>query len=181
METSSLIFVTGGVRSGKSSFAEKLAIERAKEIGGKLHYVATSETVDEEMKRRIARHQKERAEGEFPWKTWEQPSDIGKLAAYFQKGDVLLLDCLTTLINNELYLTNDTEEEIFHRVETGIAALKERCSMLIIVSNEVLFDPAGENKLVLTYWKLIGRLHQKIVKMADEAYLVECGIPIRKK
>lgn len=182
MATSPFIFITGGVRSGKSTFAEQLAISFAKEKGGHLHYIATSETVDDEMKERIKRHQEERKRSSLLWRTWEQPVQIEKIAPFFGKGDILLLDCLTTLVNNEMYLFDREIEEIFHRVKKGIFSFIEQGSTLIVVSNEVGFEPIDHHhELVLNYCSLIGKLHRAFVEKANRAYLVESGIPILMK
>lgn len=186
MEASSLIFITGGVRSGKSSYAEKTAIKRALKVEGTLNYIATGVRSDHEMEERIARHQKEREESPYAWKTWEKSTDIGSLAPFFHEKDVLLLDCLTTLLNNEFFsLHGDLDEafleEVFHRILSGIKAIKSSCNQLIIVSNEVLFEPFSHNEMVLNYYRMIGKLHQRLVELANQAYLVEAGVPILMK
>jgi adenosylcobinamide kinase/adenosylcobinamide-phosphate guanylyltransferase len=186
METASLIFISGGVRSGKSSFAEKKALERAANVKGFLHYLATGVPSDVEMIKRIERHQKERDESSFSWRTWEQSTNIGILAPFFKERDVVLLDCMTTLLSNEMYSqTSDLDEallkQIFQRLINGIKDIQKNCNQLIVVSNEVLYEPYSDNRLVLTYYRMIGHLHQEVVKIADEAYLVEAGIPILMK
>src|SRR5690554_6184956 len=103
MEGSSLIFITGGVRSGKSSFAERFATETAAKTKGRLNYIATGVPFDEEMEKRIDKHRQDRSKGPIPWITREQPVNIGELASLFNNQDVILLDCVTTLVNNELF------------------------------------------------------------------------------
>lgn len=181
-----MIFITGGVRSGKSTFAEQMAPQRAKELGGRLHYLATGAPSDEEMSKRIMRHQQKRSESEFMWRTWEQPRHIERLASSFSKKDVVLLDCVTTLLNNELFFLNQEWEEeflreVFERLLDGIGVLQANCAELVLVSNEVLNEPLGTNELVLKYSFMLGNLHQELVKRADRAYLVESGIPILVK
>src|SRR5947207_15991618 len=99
----SLIFISGGVRSGKSSLAEKLAIKIASEEGGRLHYIATGVTFDKEMKERIKKHQQDRKTAKYQWIITEQSTNIGAIADRFNSRDILLLDCVTTLLNNELF------------------------------------------------------------------------------
>lgn len=186
METASLILISGGVRSGKSSFAEKKALERAAHVKGSLHYLATGVPSDVEMEKRIERHQKERDESLFLWKTWEQSTNIGALAPFFKEQDVILLDCLTTLLNNELFLQESNLNEvllkqIFHRILKGIKDIQKKCNQLIVVSNEVLYEPYSDNELVFTYYWMIGHLHQEVVKIANQAYLVEAGVPVLMK
>ncbi|WP_141433263.1 bifunctional adenosylcobinamide kinase/adenosylcobinamide-phosphate guanylyltransferase [Bacillus sp. 03113] len=182
----SLTFITGGVRSGKSSFAERTAIQLAESMSGSLHYVATGRVTDQEMAGRILRHQEERQAGRYSWQTWEQPKEIGRLASFFQKKDVLLLDCLTTLLSNELFngagdWENESyQEKVKDHIMNGVIALAKNCKELIIVSNELLFEPMDQ-KLVLLYAKLLAQLHIQIVKIAKRVYLVEAGIPLLMK
>lgn len=185
METQALIFITGGVRSGKSTFAEQLAIQMAMDTGGTLHYIATGVPSDSEMRKRIEKHQRERAESPIKWKTWEQSQHIDVLGAEFHHSDILLLDCLTTLLNNELFSSEDTGDEfqdnVMNRILTGVEQLRKNASVLILVSNEVLHDCIRDSELVLDYSRLIGKMHQQIVRKADQAYLIESGIPVLMK
>ncbi|WLD91662.1 bifunctional adenosylcobinamide kinase/adenosylcobinamide-phosphate guanylyltransferase [Alkalihalobacillus sp. AL-G] len=182
METTrSLIFITGGVRSGKSSFAEKLAIQLATGSSRSLHYIATGERSDSEMEKRIQKHRQQRKESESQWTTWEQPRNIGTLATHFSDDDILLLDCLTTLLNNELFSTGADQQSSMNAILQGIEALSRCCHTLIIVSNEVLNEPIQDNQLVFTYKKVLGHLHQMIVQRALRAYLVESGVEIEMK
>ncbi|MFY4773590.1 bifunctional adenosylcobinamide kinase/adenosylcobinamide-phosphate guanylyltransferase [Metabacillus sp. RGM 3146] len=176
-----LIFITGGVRSGKSTFAEMLAGSTG---NGVLNYVATSLETDLEMKRRIKRHQQMRQVQDRNWITYEQPYDTEKVSCCFSKKDTVLLDCLTILLSNELFRENieRSNKEVMKHILHGLSSIKKACGTLIIVSNEV-FHEAQDSKgtLVNTYVSLLGKLHQELVKIADEAYLVENGVPIRKK
>ncbi|MGG0717855.1 bifunctional adenosylcobinamide kinase/adenosylcobinamide-phosphate guanylyltransferase [Robertmurraya massiliosenegalensis] len=177
-----MIFITGGVRSGKSTFAEKLAKERTRELEGNLHYLATGVASDKEMEQRIKRHQQERQESEFPWTTWEQSTGIEAIATSFSKKDIVLLDCVTTLLNNELFSQDKWDPQILEKLLRGIDVVQANCAELILVSNEVLWEGiSDENELVLKYSKVIGNLHQELVARSRIAYLVEAGIPIAMK
>ncbi|MFT8320222.1 MAG: bifunctional adenosylcobinamide kinase/adenosylcobinamide-phosphate guanylyltransferase [Bacillus sp. (in: firmicutes)] len=185
-QQSTFIFITGGVRSGKTSFAERLAMEYAEKDNLQLHYLATGVVTDDEMKERVERHQKIRAVQKRQWKTWEQPSDLQELLSSFHKQDVLLVDCLTTLVSNELFQGEQQEwneqmlKELQGKIEAAVLSLSKSCSIFLIVSNEVTYE-ALQTPLLITYSRLLGRLHQTFVHIADEAYLVDSGIPIRKK
>jgi adenosylcobinamide kinase/adenosylcobinamide-phosphate guanylyltransferase len=184
MEKSNTIFITGGVRSGKSSFAEKLAMEQADFIKGRLNYLACGRALDHEMALRIQHHKERRKSSNRPWKTWERPVDIEGISSVFQKGDVVLLDCLTTLLNNELFQDESSweqaafQQKVVDSIIRGIEAIQQQCSVFIIVSNEVLNEELHKGKVVYTYAKLLGHLHQSIVKQASAAYLMESGIPL---
>lgn len=185
-EAPSLIFITGGVRSGKSSFAERKALEIAVETGGTPIYFATGVASDTEMKERISKHQLDREAGKYKWKTVEQSIDIGKRAKKMTKQDIVLLDCVTTLLNNELFSTEELWdwnflEVVKERILNGITAIKIQVKTLIVVSNEVVYESLSENELVMKYGRLLGYIHRQLVKAADEAYLVEAGIPILMK
>ena len=186
-----LIFITGGVRSGKSSYAEQTATHLLT-AGVSAYYVATSIRTDEEMILRIQKHQMDRDRDHVKWTTFEQQRDLHKLAGLFQTGDVVLLDCLTNLLNNELFEGWESgaaqwtspmyREKVYAKVLTAINKLLETNIQLIIVSNELSFDLMSSNKDGTYYFiELLGKLHQVIVQKSDLAFLVEDGIPIIMK
>lgn len=182
----SLIFISGGVRSGKSSFAEKLAIKIASEEGGRLHYIATGVPFDLEMKERIKKHQHDREAAKYRWITVEKRIDISSIADQFNDQDILLLDCVTTLVNNELFSSDFSWDDPFlesirEKIVTGIIRIKNRVRTMIVVTNEVLHEPILNNELVFTYCRLLGLIHQQLVTEADQAYLVEAGVPLVMK
>lgn len=186
MAASSFIFITGGVRSGKSSFAERKALDIAKKTESRLNYLATGVASDSEMKERIKKHQHDRLAGTYPWKTYEQSLQIGKVADEFTAEDVVLLDCVTTLLNNELFSSEQNWDRRFllnvkENIISGITSIKERAGTLIIVSNEVLNESLHGNEMVFIYGWLLGQIHQDLVKEADQVFLVEAGIPIVMK
>ncbi|UOE55714.1 bifunctional adenosylcobinamide kinase/adenosylcobinamide-phosphate guanylyltransferase [Cytobacillus oceanisediminis] len=187
MAEGSLIFISGGVRSGKSSFAERTAAGLAIKTEGKLHYIAAGKAYDSEMEARIQRHQDDREKSGLHWTTWEQPSALEEISGNFNNQDIILFDCLTTLLNNELFRAEDVwrnrefQDKLSSDLLRAISEIRQRCRFLIVVSNEVLNVPIGENELVITYSKILGTLHRNIVEMADEAVLVEAGIPILMK
>ncbi|WP_282174087.1 bifunctional adenosylcobinamide kinase/adenosylcobinamide-phosphate guanylyltransferase [Cytobacillus firmus] len=187
MAEGALIFISGGVRSGKSSFAERTAAMLAMRTEGKLHYIAAGKAYDPEMEARIQRHQDDRDKSGLGWTTWEKPFALEEISGNFNHQDIILFDCLTTLLNNELfraeYLWRNREyqENLSSDILMAITEIRKNCRTLIVVSNEVLNEPIYKNELVITYSKILGTLHRNIVDMADEAYLVEAGIPIQMK
>ncbi|MCL6572561.1 MAG: bifunctional adenosylcobinamide kinase/adenosylcobinamide-phosphate guanylyltransferase [Bacillus sp. (in: Bacteria)] len=186
MAASSLIFITGGVRSGKSSFAERKAVEIASNTGGKLIYLATGVPSDSEMKDRIEKHQRDRKVGTSYWKTIEQSVQIGKLVDDFNDQDIILLDCVTTLLNNELFSCKQTWDMSFletvkENIITGITSIKNRAGTIIVVSNEVLNESLLGTEILFLYGRILGQIHQHLVNEADQAFLVEAGIPIVMK
>lgn len=186
-----IVFVTGGVRSGKSDFAERRAISLFKENGSNLHYIATNQVYDKEMQERVNRHQQTREKSGANWIVWEQPRNIDELFSHFKKDDVLLLDCVTTLVSNELFSGWETNSEKWKNVvfqfeiEQNLKCLFSQLAAapwhVVIVSNEVSYDGFASDEGTKVYKRLLGRLHRHIVLLAKEAIMVECGIPCWKK
>ena len=97
--TSELILITGGARSGKSSFAERLARQ-----GGRVLFVATAEALDDDMERRIATHRSSRP---AEWDTLEEPRDLAEAVrnateVAAPEYDTIVVDCLTMWVSNLL-------------------------------------------------------------------------------
>ncbi|MBP1969970.1 adenosylcobinamide kinase/adenosylcobinamide-phosphate guanylyltransferase [Virgibacillus natechei] len=182
MEKGKLIFVTGGVRSGKSSFAEELATNWSRDLDVNLHYIACGVPSDKEMRERIARHQENRSGASGNFQTWECPYNLQRISSHFSKQDILVLDCVTTLLNNYLFHQNiDDPSGLMDRMLTDIFSLQKASGGLVVVSNEVMQDVPHQASLTRKYQYIIGIVHQNIVDQADTAYLVESGIPICKK
>ncbi|KQL36996.1 hypothetical protein AN959_02800 [Psychrobacillus sp. FJAT-21963] len=166
-----LVFITGGVRSGKSSFAEKyLMNEHAK----RNVYVASGVAVDVEMKKRIERHQQDRENYPVEWVTIEQPRHFEKILSHIQDGDGVLWDCVTTWLANELY--EGDMELIEERLHDAIDQVVEKAKVMVIVSNEVLDEPLSNHEDVILYQKWIGQIHQWLVAKADYAFEMEYGL-----
>ncbi|GKU84661.1 bifunctional adenosylcobinamide kinase/adenosylcobinamide-phosphate guanylyltransferase [Niallia sp. NCCP-28] len=184
-ENSTLIFITGGVRSGKTSFAEQLAAQFAEKEDLQLHYLATGVVTDAEMQKRVEHHQEIRANYQRQWKTVEQEANLHTLQQRFCKKDVVLFDCLTTLVSNELFLKEQAHwsksflESLKQEIVTAVILLSRKCKYFIIVSNEVSYEPM-QTPLLIAYSWLLGNLHQTFVEIATEAYLVENGLVIKK-
>jgi adenosylcobinamide kinase/adenosylcobinamide-phosphate guanylyltransferase len=168
-----LTFITGGARSGKSSFA----IEEASALGGKKVFVATLEPHDEEMKKRMELHRGERGE---EWTTHEEPLELaGLLRRLNTEYDVVLVDCLTLWLSNAMHANKDVEKEIAELVE-GLSEAKESIN-LYVVSNEVGMGIVPENEMARQFRDNAGRLNQKVAGAADEVFLMASGIPVRIK
>jgi adenosylcobinamide kinase / adenosylcobinamide-phosphate guanylyltransferase len=163
-----LIFVTGGARSGKSTFA----LEKAVELGGDdVTFVATAERSDDEMTDRIARHQLERPKA---WKTVEAPREI---VIADLKSRVILLDCLSLFVSN-LLLDGLSEETILDRVQK---ILESRTQTLIVVSNEVGMGLVPEYPLGRQFRDVLGRANQLVARASTQAFFLVSGIPLRLK
>lgn len=177
MATAPLIFITGGVRSGKSHFAEQLTKQLCSERQ-QLVYIATGVAFDEEMARRIAHHQKLRA-GDG-WETIEHPTDFSTVQQRLPAHAVVLWDCATTWLGNECY--DDAAWQSSGRLHTRIDAMKQAINdmrkaqiPLVIVSNEMLDAPIPSYEETLVYTRTLGELHQWFVQEATIAIEMEYG------
>jgi len=190
-----IIFITGGARSGKSSFGLKLAEDRLKEIfGGESNsgatfirplkaYIATAQAFDEEIKERIERHKQERGKD---WYTVEEPVDIVRALNELRDYPVILLDCLTLWISNLILNNLDIEKEIRRFLDAIKSSTfnpqPSACSsILLIVSNEVGMGIVPENELARRFRDLAGVLNQGVAEIADEVYFMVSGIPVKIK
>lgn len=174
-----IVFISGGVRSGKSSFAERCAKTMA-EVTDSLHYIATAMRTDEEMEARIIHHQEQRKYDR--WQTWEQPYDLDRIIPIFSNRHIVLLDCLTNLWANELFRDHiwDVDEKM-PRLVQQIKQLGDQVKGFIIVSNEIFYDGVPHEQGTYAYMRGLGLLHQHIVAFSDVAILMRYGLPIVKK
>ncbi|MFJ7934271.1 bifunctional adenosylcobinamide kinase/adenosylcobinamide-phosphate guanylyltransferase [Sporosarcina sp. NPDC096371] len=179
-----LTFISGGVRSGKSAYAERLLVEEAGRYGGRLVYIASGTATDSEMQARIERHRQDRAHQN--WLTLEQPTKLDEIVPTVQPGDYVLWDCLTTWLANELYEGWETgkpciaqpgcmEQKALKLYET-IDKLVKTVAHLVIVSNEVLDELPANDEETNRYRQWIGHIHQQIVVTADTAIEMDYGM-----
>jgi len=191
-----IVFVIGGARSGKSSFA----LKEASKAEGRKVYIATAEALDEEMQDRIEKH---RAERGSEWDTIEEPLKLPEVLMNIKdKYSAALIDCLTLWLSNVLIRKQNTEDRT-QTTEEGIKALlvsleqyknsavsspgsgpacpADSLCALYIVSNEVGMGIVPENKLARQFRDLAGAMNQRIAEIADELYLVTAGIPLKIK
>lgn len=179
-----LVFVTGGIRSGKSAFAEKITAE----LGQTIIYVATSEALDDEMKLRVQLHRQRRPDN---WQTVEEPLKVTAVVQeYGDKCDVIMLDCLTILISNLMFarereagqdFQKEMQDGIIKEIDALARAARDVKAHVVIVSNEVGMTLVSDNFLGRQYQELVGRANQIAAGLSDEAYLVAAGYPITLK
>ena len=172
-----LIFLLGGARSGKSTYAETWA----KEHGDTVLYVATAQPLDEDMQERIAHHQANRPPH---WHTLEAPRNTSQAIADFPAGyDTVLLDCITILTSNVLLALPDstTQTSANHAILAQIDHLLEvynrSDATWLIVSNEAGMGVVPPTKLGRFFRDMLGRANQRIAQRADEVLLLVAGLP----
>jgi adenosylcobinamide kinase/adenosylcobinamide-phosphate guanylyltransferase len=169
-----LFFITGGARSGKSSFAEELA----KQFSGKRAYIATAQALDEEMTAKIAKHRQNRG---ATWDTFEEPIAVPELIRKLSgRYQVVLLDCLTLWLSNVIAHT-DGDAAVVNSSKDLIAAVREFAGDCIVVSNEVGLGIVPDNPLARKFRDLAGTLNQNVAQAADTVYFTAAGIPVKIK
>lgn len=169
-----LILVTGGSGSGKSEFAENLAVSFQKKP---LIYIATMIPFDEETKRKISRHQSMRESKEFT--TMECFTDLDCLSG--MEHSVVLLECLSNLLANEMYKNEEAKDHPVEKVMKGIMNVKSQAEHMVVVSNEVFSDGVSYDRETTQYIKCLGNINKKLAEIADQVIEVVYSIPIYYK
>ncbi|EQB88718.1 adenosylcobinamide kinase/adenosylcobinamide-phosphate guanylyltransferase [Clostridium punense] len=179
-----ITLVTGGSRSGKSTFAESLFKDTDDVL-----YVATAIITDEEMRDRINKHINSRNN---KWTTYEGFKDLEKVIKDTKHNNVLL-DCVTIMITNLMFeknldfdnMTMEEVDEIQNKIklqfENLIKAARKEKKNLVMVTNEVGSGLVPEYKLGRIYRDIAGFTNQHIAKLCDEVYFTACGLPLKLK
>lgn len=182
---STIILCSGGARSGKSEFAEQLALS----LKGRKAYVATGQAFDDEMKDRIKKHQLRRGK---EWITFEIPLHLHENWEHIKNvSDVILIDCLTMFTSNHVFAHGDINtQEDANRIESII--LKELRLLLqeinnsndktvIFVTNEIGLGIVPDNKLARYFRDITGRVNREVASAANKMYLTISGVTIELK
>ena len=164
-----ITLVLGGVRSGKSEFAEKLAA-----AGGKaVTYIATATASDDSMHERIALHRERRPEN---WANLEEPLRLAQTIESADRDDgCLLIDCLSIWMTNLLIAEDEARLEL--ETEALIDRLQQLSGDAILVSSETSMGIVPMGELSRQYCDRIGLLHQQVAGIADRVVLVVAGLP----
>lgn len=163
------IFILGGARSGKSSYAVKLA----KSAGKRIIFIATCIPADSEMKHRIKLHKKSRPR---TWKVIEEGVNVDSaLRKAKARYDAVVIDCMGLFISN-LMTVEPSDKKIEEKVWQVIKQIKKKVSDVIIVSNEVGMGIVPDNPLARRFRDLLGRANQIFAQNADTAIMMHAGI-----
>ncbi len=165
-----IIFVVGGAASGKSAYAERLA----RASGKPKTYIATLQAYDDEMRDKIAKHQRDRGDD---WTTLEAPMDICVPLADADPDHIVLLDCVTLWLTNIMLAEKDIEKE----VDGFLKALKSASSDVVVVSNEVGMGIVPDNALSRRFRAAQGSLNQRLARVSDSVVTVIAGMPLALK
>jgi len=170
-----IVFIIGGCRSGKS----KHALQTAEKIPGeKKIFIATCVPEDDEMRQRVARHQRERS---HTWSTVEEPLHLPQaILANSQGADVVVVDCLTLWVSNLLMEIKD-ENKIKTSAAQLIATLERATCPIVLISNEVGTGIVPENRLARQFRDIVGWVNQSVAACADRVVWMVAGIPVKIK
>ena len=169
-----MILVTGGSGSGKSAFAEDkvLAFGEAQRV-----YIATMHPFDEERHKRIERHRKMRAGKGF--ETIECYTGLKDVK--LPSGCVVLLECMSNLVANEMFEEQGAHEQTVKDIMSGIDELVRQAAHVVIVTNEIFSDAVVFDKEMASYLEYLGKINQAVALRADEVVEVVYGIPVYQK
>ena len=167
------ILVGGGCRSGKSRFAMEMALSLAENP----YYIATAQAHDDEMGKRIQKHQDDRS---TRFITIEEHLDLVAVMAAMPPAKVVCIDCLTLWISN-LLMAQHRESDIISLFEQTLATAKEKNLTSIWVSNEVGLGIMPINALARQFGDISGRCHQILATKAQQVYFTVFGQPLQIK
>jgi adenosylcobinamide kinase / adenosylcobinamide-phosphate guanylyltransferase len=167
-----IVFVLGGARSGKSTFA----LQEASEAEGRKAFIATAEALDDEMQLRIDNHKKERGKA---WVTLEEPLYIARLMNGIKDSyDVILIDCLTLWVSNIMHAGFDIHETVGTFIDV---ISQDSPALLYIVSNEVGMGLVPESEMARAYRDNLGYVNRKVAEAATDVFFMAAGIPLKIK
>ena len=166
--------VLGGARSGKSRYAQQVAscFER-------VTFIATPRPSDSEMRRKIARHRRERPAA---WKTVEVPLNLYKtIRSESQKTDVVLVDCLTLYVANVMGAEKSSKSDPRKLIEEVCDAIRASKASVVAVSNEVGSGIVPAYRSGRVYRDFLGQMNQELAQIADRVVLMVAGVPMTVK
>lgn len=166
-----IILITGGQRSGKSSYAEKLALS----LSASPIYLATSRIWDDEHRKRIEHHQANRGS---EWTNIEEEKYLSKIDV---SERIVLIDCITLWGTNFFFDNESDVEKSLNEMKAEFDRFTKQDATFIFVTNEIGLGGTSENKIQRLFTDLQGWANQYIASKADEAYLMVSGIPVKVK
>ncbi len=171
----SITLVLGGVRSGKSRYAQRLA-----DTATRVAFVATAERRnDEEMRKKIEIH---RADRPSNWTTIEEPLKLARaVAAAGQDSDVVIVDCLTLFAANLLEAHGEDSTKLDAAISELCAALAGSPCSVVLVSNEVGSGVVPAYALGRRFRDLVGEINQRVAAVSDVVLLMVAGLPLALK
>ena len=169
--TSMIYYITGGERSGKSSYAQNLALSLSKNP----KYIATSRIWDDDHRKRIDRHIADRDE------RWTSIEEEKAISTVINQNDVAVIDCVTLWLTNYYIDTKNDIEKCLKLAKTEFNKLLDVDATIIIISNEIGMGVHAQTKIGRKFTELQGWMNQHIAKHANKAVLMVSGIPLTLK
>ncbi len=166
-----LYYITGGERSGKSNYAQNLALE----LSDSPTYLATSRIWDGNHQKRIDRHIADRDDR---WISIEEEKELSKV---IKKDSVVVIDCVTLWLTNFFVDTKNDIDLSLELAKTEFEKLTHSKATIIIISNEIGMGVHAATEIGRKFTELQGWMNQHIAKKADEAILMISGIPVKIK
>lgn len=166
-----MILITGGARSGKSRYAQELALR----YSGHPLYVATARAWDDEFRQRIRMHQQDRDER---WRSIEEQRHLSRLPL---EGEVAVIDCVTLWITNFFSDTRSDVNACLEVCRREIDELAKLDALLIFISNEIGMGMHADTEAGRKFTDLQGWINQYISEIADEVIFMVSGIPLTIK
>ncbi len=168
---SKIIFITGGQRSGKSKYAQRLA----EELSASPVYMATSRVWDTDFKDRIACHQDDRGE---QWTTIEEEKRISR---HSLRGNTVLLDCITLWLTNFYYDSGYDHDRALEEAKKEWNTFIQQDFTLIVISNELGMGVHPQMETARKFADMQGWMNQHLAQRADKVILMVSGIPVTIK
>ena len=166
-----IIMITGGARSGKSSYAEQLALS----LSPTPVYLATARVWDEEFRQRVQKHQERRG---LEWTNIEEEKELSK---HQLAGRVVLIDCITMWCNNFFFDLNDEVDTTLDAMKQEFLKFTNQDATFIFVTNEIGMGGTSPNDIQRRFTDLQGWFNQFVASKADEVILMVSGIPVKIK
>ena len=168
--------ITGGVRSGKSEYAEQMVLTNAAQNGARPLYIATAQIYDEAMRQRVELHRKRRADR---WDLAEELTDPGKLNI---SGRIVLIDCMTLWLTNIFFQNNEDVTSSLSNFEENFRHLLYcNADTIYIVTNEIGLGGVAANPMQRKFADLQGWANQIVARVADSVTMMVCGLPMKIK
>jgi len=166
--------VLGGAQSGKSYYAQQLASHFER-----VTFIATGRRTDAEMRKKIARHRRERPAA---WRTIEAPLNlVTAIGSGSQEADVLVIDCLTVYAANVMGKGKRSNSDPRKHIEAICDAIRAAKASVVAVSNEVGSGVVPPYRSGRIYRDFLGQMNQKVAQMADHVVLMVAGVPMTVK
>lgn len=166
-----IILITGGARSGKSSYAEKLALS----LSPNPVYLATARIWDEEFRKRVIKHQ------EIRGPEWTNIEEEKILSRHSLPGRTILIDCVTLWCTNYFYDLDADTDRVLTDIKAEFDRFTAQDATFIFVTNEIGMGGTSVNEIQRKFTDMQGWMNQYIAGQADEVILMVSGIPVKIK